>query len=119
MNALNINGLVAATATPMNQDGSINLDMIKPQVDFLVSQEIKGIYILGSTGEGFSLTDDERIQVTEAFVAANQGRMKTFAQVGHNSWQASAQLAAHAQSCGVDAISATPPGYFKPDCSDI
>lgn len=115
MNALNIEGLVAATATPMHPDGSINVAMIQPQVDFLVSQKIKGIYILGSTGEGFSLTDDERMEVTEAFVAANQGRIKIFVQVGHNSWQASGQLAAHAESCGVDAISATPPGYFKPD----
>lgn len=115
VSALQIDGLVAATATPMNPDGSINLTMIKPQVDFLVTQGIKGIYILGSTGEGFSLTDDERMQVTETFVTANQGRMKTFVQVGHNSWKASANLAAHAQTCGVDAISATPPGYFKPE----
>lgn len=115
MKALNIQGLVAATATPMNQDGTVNLSMIKPQVDFLVKQGIQGIYVLGSTGEGFSLTDAERMEVTEGFVAANQGRMKTFIQVGHNSWQAAAELAAHAESCGVDAISATPPGYFKPE----
>ncbi|MGB0774975.1 MAG: dihydrodipicolinate synthase family protein [Akkermansiaceae bacterium] len=115
MNALNIDGLVAATATPMNQDGSINLDMIKPQVDYLVSKDVKGIYVLGSTGEGFSLTDDERMAVTEEFVKANAGRMKTFVQVGHNSWQASAILAAHAESAGADAVSATPPGYFKPE----
>jgi len=115
MNALNINGLVAATATPMHHDGSINLDMIKPQVDFLVNKDIKGIYVLGSTGEGFSLTDDERMAVTAEFVKATDGRMKTFIQVGHNSWQASAALAAHAESVGVDAVSATPPGYFKPE----
>ncbi|MCP5538490.1 MAG: dihydrodipicolinate synthase family protein [Akkermansiaceae bacterium] len=115
MNALNIDGLVAATATPMHGDGSINLDMIKPQVDFLVNKGVKGIYVLGSTGEGFSLTDDERKAVTVAFVKATAGRMKTFIQVGHNSWQASAELAAHAESAGADAVSATPPGYFKPE----
>ena len=82
---LNIDGLVAATATPMNPDGSVNLSMIKPQVDFLVSQKVKGIYILGSTGEGFSLTDEERMSVTESFVSATQNRFKIFAQVGHNS----------------------------------
>ncbi|MCB1471260.1 MAG: dihydrodipicolinate synthase family protein [Rhizobiaceae bacterium] len=112
---MNIDGLVAATATPMHGDGSINLDMIKPQVDFLVNKGVKGIYVLGSTGEGFSLTDDERKAVTVAFVKATAGRMKTFIQVGHNSWQASAELAAHAESAGADAVSATPPGYFKPE----
>lgn len=114
-NPLNIDGLVAATATPMHQDGSINLDMIQPQVDYLVAQGTQGIYVLGSTGEGFSLTNDERMAVTEEFVKAAAGRMKTFVQVGHNSWQESAVLAAHAQSVGADAISATPPGYFKPE----
>lgn len=115
MNPLHINGLVAATATPMHPDGSVNFDMIPAQVDFLHGQNMKGMYILGSTGEGFSLTDTERAAVTEAFITANAGRMKTFIQIGHNSWQAAAELAAHAESAGADAVSATPPGYFKPD----
>lgn len=115
MNPLNINGLVAATATPMHEDGSVNFGTIKKLVDFLHSQNIQGMYILGSTGEGFSLTDSERREVAEAFVEANNGRMKTFIQVGHNSWKAAAGLAAHAESIGADAVSATPPGYFKCD----
>lgn len=118
MKALHIQGLVAATATPMHEDGSIRLDAIAPQVDFLVDRGIKGLYILGSTGEGVSLTDRERDAVTEAFVKAVDGRIKIFVQVGHNSWQAAAELAAHAEALGVDAISATPPGYFKPDNAD-
>lgn len=119
MNPLQIDGLVAATATPMTAGGAVSPELVKPQVDFLADRGIQGLYILGSTGEGFSLTDDERKEVTEAFVNANAGRMKLFVQVGHNSWQASAGLAEHAQSCGVDAISATPPGYFKPEGEEI
>ncbi|QQL44275.1 dihydrodipicolinate synthase family protein [Sulfuriroseicoccus oceanibius] len=115
MNPLNIDGLVAATVTPMHADGSVNYDLIAPQIDYLVDQGIKGAYILGSTGEGMLLTDDERKKVAEKFVTLAGDRLPIFVQVGHNSWQAAADLAAHAESLGAAAVSATSPGYFKPD----
>jgi N-acetylneuraminate lyase len=51
---------------------------------------------------------------TEAFVAAAQRRIPVVVQVGHNSIAEARLLAAHAQAAGADAISATPPSYFRP-----
>lgn len=110
----NLPGLVAATVTPMNEQGDIYLDVIPEIVDHLVSEGVSGIYIAGSTGEGMSLTDDERRAVAQAYVSTARGKLKSVVQVGHNSMKASAELAAHAESLGADAVSATPPGYFKP-----
>ncbi|BDS08573.1 N-acetylneuraminate lyase [Oceaniferula spumae] len=114
MKNLDIIGLVAATVTPMDAKGGINLEVIPQVVDHLAEDGIAGIYIAGSTGEGMSLTDVERRAVAEAYIGAARGKMKTVVQVGHNSMEASAELAAHAESVGADAVSATPPGYFKP-----
>lgn len=113
MEPLRMRGLVAAVVTPMNGNGDLNLRVVPQVVDYLVSKGITGIYIAGSTGEGMSLTDEERREVAEAYVFAAKGRMKSFVQVGHNSLKASADLAGHAQSIGADAVSATPTGYFK------
>ncbi|MEM7393006.1 MAG: dihydrodipicolinate synthase family protein [Verrucomicrobiota bacterium] len=115
MNPIGIKGLVVATVTPMHEDGRVNHDRIGPQLDYLAERNIPAVYLLGSTGEGILLTDEERKQVAESFLEVNAGRMKTFVQVGHNSWEAAAALAHHAASIGADAISATPPGYFKPE----
>ena len=106
-------GLVAAVVTPMNAKGDLDLSVVPRVVDYLASKGITGIYIAGSTGEGMSLTDEERRGVAEAYVGAAKGRMKSFVQVGHNSLRASADLAGHAESIGADAVSATPTGYFK------
>ncbi len=115
---LNIDGLVPATYTPMHGDGRINLPAIAPMVDFLVTQGVAGMYVLGSTGEGPSLTFDERCQVGDAFVKAAAGRIPVIIQVGSESVVQSQQLAAHAQAIGAAAISAVSPVYFKPDSLD-
>jgi N-acetylneuraminate lyase len=107
-----LNGLIAATYTPLHADGTLNLDAVPPMVERLIQEQITGLYVCGSTGEGMSLTGDERRQVAEAFVHSAAGRLPVVVQVGHNSLAEARQLAAHAQSIGADAISATAPSYF-------
>ena len=114
LRALHIEGLVVAAVTPMHESGEIHYELIPEIVDHYERNRIAGIYILGSSGEGMSLTDTERRKVAEAFITAARGRMKTILQVGHSSLHTSAELAAAGEVLGVDAISATPPGYFKP-----
>jgi len=109
-----LTGLVAAAYTPMFEDGSLNLAMVPKIVDRLVSIGVSGIYVCGSTGEGPSLTGEERKILAETFVGAVNGRLPIIVQVGHNSVREAKDLAAHAQSAGADMISANAPSYFKP-----
>jgi N-acetylneuraminate lyase len=106
-------GLVAATFTPLRPDGAIDLDRVPALVERLAGDGVAGLYVLGSTGEGASLTAAERMAVAEAFVGAARGRLRTIVQVGHNSVAEGRAFAAHAQRVGADAVSATPPSYFK------
>ncbi len=111
---MQLEGLVAATFAPLSAEGELNLDAIGPMVDALVDANIAGLYVNGSTGEGVSLTGSERRQSAEEFVQAAGGRLPVIVQVGHTSVREAQQLAEHAASVGADAISATPPTYFKP-----
>ena len=115
MEPLNMKGLVAAVVTPMTEEGELRLDVVPRIVEHLSNSGVVGIYIAGSTGEGMSLTSDERRAVAEAYVRSAKGKMCSVVQVGHNSTKVSAALAAHAEMVGADAVSATPPGYFKPN----
>ena len=104
MEPLRMRGLVAAVVTPMNAKGRFGFGSCFPELWIISRQKgITGIYIAGSTGEGMSLTDEERRGVAEAYVGAAKGRIKSFVQVGHNSMRASADLAGHAESIGADA----------------
>ena len=111
-------GLIAATFTPMHEDGTINLEPIPAIVDRLVNNDVGGLYVCGSTGEGPALTSADRRDVAEAYVKATAGRIPVVVQVGHASnWEAR-DLAQHAAAIGADALSALPPTYFKPDSMD-
>lgn len=108
-----LSGLVAATYTPLQSDGSFNPRQVPPMVKHLLESGVTGLYVCGSTGEGMSLSGDDRKAVAEAYVAATDKRVPVIVQVGHNSLDEAQQLAAHAQQIGADVISATCPSYFK------
>jgi len=110
-----LRGLVAATFTPFRANGAVDLPRIKPVIDAVIAQGATGLYVCGSTGEGPILSATERLLVAEATVKAARGRVPVIIQVGHNSIVEARGIAAHAQQIGASAISATPPGYFKPD----
>jgi N-acetylneuraminate lyase len=114
-----LTGLIAATYTPMHEDGSLRLEEVPKMVAHLERSGVKGIYICGSTGEGMSLTTAERFAVAEAYIGSAKGRLRTIVQVGHNSLAEARALAIHAQAIGVDAVSATPPSYYKIETSGM
>ena len=97
----------------MFPDGSLNLDRIKPLVEYLVSQNVGGFYVCGSTGEGPSLAREERQAVAQAYVESAAGRKPVIVQVGHDSLKEAGHLAEHALSVGADALAAVPPIYYK------
>ena len=113
MKTQKLTGLIAAVYTPLGADGTVRTSAVRPMTDYLLSTGISGMYVCGSTGEGMSLSSDERMTVAEAYVNAADGRVPVIVQVGHNSLSEARQLAAHAQAVGADVISATCPSYFK------
>ena len=52
--------MIAAPFTSMHKDGSINPDPIKEYADFLKTNNISGAFVNGTTGEGISMTINER-----------------------------------------------------------
>jgi len=113
-----LTGLIAATFTPMLADGSLNLSAVPQVVDYVLNQGASGLFLNGSTGESSSLTTDERMAVTDAYVEATQSRAPIVVHVGHNSLSDARVMAAHAAQSKVHAIAVAPPSYFKPSCVD-
>ena len=103
----------------MLHDGRLNTDQVAVLTEGLISQGISGLYVCGSTGEGVSMSTQERKDVASSFVSATARRVPVLVQVGHNSITESRALAAHAQEIGAEAISATCPSYFKIDSVDV
>jgi N-acetylneuraminate lyase len=110
-----LTGLVAAPHTPVHADGSVNLEAIDKQAARLRADGLSGAFICGSTGEGPSLTQQERRQVAERWrQAIGPASLKLIVHAGHNSVEEAKALAAHASDIGADAVSVMAPCYFKP-----
>ncbi|XP_078322876.1 N-acetylneuraminate lyase B-like [Crassostrea virginica] len=113
-----LEGLVPAVFTPFNQTGELDLSKIKPYCEYLLKNNIKAIYVNGTTGEGKSLTMDERKEILEKWIQVSNGRLKIVAHVGVLNVRESKDLAKHACESGADAIASLPPLFFKPQNID-
>lgn len=109
-----IEGLIAAPYTPFDQKGELNTALIPTYADYLKRSGVKGVFVNGTTGEGPSLTAEERMQSAEAWSKNKDQQFKVIIHVGHNSLRNSQQFAKHAQEIGADGIGAMPPNFFKP-----
>ena len=112
MTRLRLRGLIAAPHTPLRDDLSVDLERIPAQVEHILAGGVQGLYVLGSTGEGPSMTTEERRAVAQTFVRAVDGRVPVILQVGHPAIAEAANLAKHAAEIGADAFSAVFTSYF-------
>ena len=107
-------GLIAAPPTAFRADGGIDLGVVAPLARHLQRQGVVGVFVNGTTGEGMSLSTEEREQLAAEWRKELPAGMKLFVHVGHNSLAECQRLARHAQAIGADAIAAIAPGFFKP-----
>ena len=110
---MNISCIMPALVTPYKTNGEVNLPEVKKLVRTLLEDGANGFYICGSTAECFMLKDDERKAVAEAVTEEVNGRVPVIAHVGTIWADQAADLAKHAASCGVTAVSSVPPFYYK------
>jgi N-acetylneuraminate lyase len=116
MTIKHLSGLIAAPFTPMHADGSVNLSLIPTYYAFLKRNGVKGAFIVGSTGEGVSLSLEEKKAVIEAWGACTKGDMdfKVMPLLGGTSLTDCMELARYARSTNMYAVAFTAPFYFKP-----
>ncbi|XP_077998275.1 N-acetylneuraminate lyase-like [Glandiceps talaboti] len=117
---IEIRGLVAAPFTPFKEDGELNLDIIDEYADRLKADGVNSVFICGTTGEGVSMTTDERKQVAAKWVQAAKGKLETVTvQIGAHSLKDSKALAKHAEEIGASAIATIPTTYFRPSSEEV
>lgn len=109
----NIKGVIPAMLTPFKNDESLVLDAARKLTRYLCDKDIGGLYLTGSTGEGFLMTGEERKAFVETVIDEAGGKVPIIVHVGAISTKASEDMARHAMQAGADAISSVPPIYWK------
>ena len=108
-----IEGLIDAPFTPFDADGNVNLAPIPEYARMLQKNGLKGVFINGSSGEGYMLTDEERMALAEEWVKAAPEGFKVIVHVGSCCARSSRKLAEHAARIGAWGIGAMAPPFPK------
>ena len=113
MNFEKIHGLIDAPVTPFYENGEVNYEPIPAYAALLARNGLKGVFINGSSGEGYMLTEEERMKLAEAWVKAVPADFKVIVHVGSTCVKSSRRLAEHAQAIGAWGIGAMAPPFPK------
>lgn len=112
-------GIMPALVTPLNADETVNTNVLKELIEYLLGNGSDGFYIGGATGEGIALKTEQRIILTEAAIADVNKRKPCIIHVAAVNFEDAILLAKHAESAGAAAISAIPPLFFRYDSDDV
>ena len=105
-------GVIPAFYACYDDEGNISPERVRGLTRYLIGKGVNGLYVGGSSGECIYQGVEERKVVLENVMAEAKGKVVIIAHVACNNTADSRELAAHAESLGVDAIAAIPPIYF-------
>ena len=106
-------GIIPAFYACYDETGAVNPAAVRELTRWFIDQGVTGLYVGGSSGECIYQSKEERKIVLENVMAEAKGKLTIIAHIACNNTADSQELAAHAESLGVDAIAAIPPIYFK------
>jgi len=107
-------GCYVAIVTPFRDDGSINEQALRSNIDFLISKGVAGLVPCGTTGESATLSWEEHNRVVDITIDQAKGKVQIIAGAGSNNTEESIAAARHAQDKGADALLCITPYYNKP-----
>ncbi|MFD1415801.1 dihydrodipicolinate synthase family protein [Oceanobacillus jeddahense] len=106
-------GVTTAMVTPFTETGEIDQKNLRELTDFLIEKGVNCLYPLGTTGEMFKLTMEERKVVAETVVKQANGRVTVFIHVGAMNPNETVELAKHAHAIHADGIGVVTPAFFS------
>lgn len=112
-------GIITPIITPMNEDETINESELRNQVNRLIDSGIYGLFALGTNGEVYAMTQDEKLEVLRIVVDEVKHRVPVYAGTGCVGTKHTVELSKAAERIGVDALSIVSPYYVGLSQNDI
>ena len=111
-----LQGIISPFTTPFSKEGKLQLELVPPQVEWLIENGVHGLAAGGSTGEGHVLNRSEFYNLMKTTSEALKGRIPLVAGIIANSTSEVAARGKSVKDLGVAALQITPPSYlFRPD----
>lgn len=112
------NGYFVVCVTPFRQDGGLDEAATREMVDLFIAEGVDGIVVAGSTGEWFSMSDKERIELFRIVADQTKSRVKLIAGVCAIATPTAVHLTESAKALGYDGALILPPPYVLPSARE-
>ncbi|OWK44542.1 4-hydroxy-tetrahydrodipicolinate synthase [Fimbriiglobus ruber] len=114
-----LKGIIPPVVTPLRADESLDLDGLRAHIDFLLGKGVHGIFVLGTTGEFYALSEDEKQAVVACAVTHVNGRSRVYAGTGAETTREVVRLTKMAEKEGADGVSVITPYFIKPSQAEL
>ena len=112
-------GIVPAMVTPITPDGKINVGALRKLTNYLIEGGVHGVFPVGSQGEFYALTFEEKKKVIETVVEETRGRVPVYAGTGAITTREAIALTQMAEAAGVSAVSVITPFFISPNENEL
>jgi 4-hydroxy-tetrahydrodipicolinate synthase len=112
-------GIIPAMVTPITPDGKVNVTALRKLTSYLIEGGVHGLFPVGSQGEFYALTYEEKKKVIEVVVEETRGRVPVYAGTGAITTREAVALTQMAEAAGVSAVSVLTPFFIRPNETEL
>lgn len=112
MKTVNFEGVITPMVTPLLNRETIDLESLEKLIDHLVSGGVDGIFLMGTTGEGASMSYRMRRELIRKSVEFADGRVPVLAGISDCCIEEALNIAHYAKECGVSYLVSALPFYL-------
>ncbi len=107
-----LSGVIPPLVTPLLDADTLDHEGLKNLIDHVLAGGVHGLFLLGTTGEGPSLSKRLQYELIAEAVQLTARRVPVLVGISDASFIESVKLAEHAAASGADAVVLAPPYYF-------
>ncbi|GAB4534753.1 MAG: 4-hydroxy-tetrahydrodipicolinate synthase [Anaerolineae bacterium] len=114
-----IKGIIPAMVTPLDDQEELDEAKLRRLVNFLIEGGVHGLFPIGSQGEFYAFSPEEKRRVLEVVVEEAAGRVPVYAGTGAITTRQVIELNKVAEQAGVDAVSVLTPFFINPSETEL
>ena len=114
-----LHGIIPPLVTPFDDHGEVDESALRAVVGYVLQGGVHGVFVAGSTGEAYVMTDAQRLRALETVIEEVNGRVPVFAGTARITTEDTVSLTKAAEAAGADVVSIVTPYFVTPSQDEL